>query len=110
MDNYRKLKAKAHRTFNTSRKNSWRNFVSKLNSHTPINKVWNAIKKIKGKNTNKQFNHLKVNNATIADITDISNTITNSISKNSSTEHMSSKFIDVKNREERKNLNFTSDY
>ena len=109
LDNYRKFRAKARRTCNSSRKNSWRDFVSKLNSHTPINKVWNAIKKIKGKNTNKQFHHLKVNNATITDITDISNSIANAISKNSSTEHMSAKFIDVKNREERKILNFTSD-
>ena len=109
LDNYRKFRAKARRTCNSSRKNSWRDFVSKLNSHTPINKVWNAIKKIKGKNTNKQFHHLKVNNATITDITDISNSIANTISKNSSTEHMSAKFIDVKNREERKILNFTSD-
>ena len=109
LDNYRKLRAKARRTFNTSRRNSWRNFVSKLNSHTSINKVWNTIKKIKGKNTNKRFNHLKVDNTTITDITDISNTIANSISKNSSTEQMSVKFIDVKNREERKNVNFTSE-
>ena len=109
LDNYRKLKAKARRTFNTSRRNSWRNFVSKLNSHTTINKVWNAIKKIKGKNTNKRFNHLKVSNTLITDVTDISNTIANSISKTSSTEHMPAKFIDVKNREERKDINFTSD-
>jgi hypothetical protein len=52
---------------------------------------------------------LKVNNTIITDTTDIANTITNSISKNSSTEHMPTKFIDVKNREERKSVNFTSD-
>ena len=109
LDLYRKLKAKARRTFNTSRRNSWRNFVSKLNSHTTINKVWNAIKKIKGKHTNKRFHHLKVNNTTITDTTDISNTIANSMSKNSSTKHVSAQFINVKNREERKRVNFTSD-
>jgi potassium voltage-gated channel Eag-related subfamily H protein 8 len=108
LDNYRILRAKARRTFNSSRRNSWRYFISKLNSHTSINKVWNVIKKIKGKNTNKRFNHLKVNNTTITDATDISNTIANSISKNSSTENMPAKFITVKNREERKSLNFTS--
>jgi hypothetical protein len=52
---------------------------------------------------------LKVNNTTITDTTDISNTVANSISKNSSTEHMPAKFIDVKNREERKSVNFPSD-
>jgi hypothetical protein len=52
---------------------------------------------------------LKVNNTIITDTTDISNAIANSISKNSSTEHMPAKFIDVKNREERRNVNLTSD-
>jgi hypothetical protein len=28
--------------------------VSSLNSHTPINKVWNAIRKIKGKGSGKK--------------------------------------------------------
>jgi potassium voltage-gated channel Eag-related subfamily H protein 8 len=53
---------------------------------------------------------LNVNNTTITDAADISNAIANSISKTSSTEHVPAKFIDVKNREEKKSINFTLNY
>ena len=41
--------AKARRTLKQNRPTFWRNFVSKLNCHTPINKVWNMVQQIKGK-------------------------------------------------------------
>ena len=43
LDNFRILKAKARRTMKQSRRESRKNFLSKLNSQTPMNKVWNAI-------------------------------------------------------------------
>jgi hypothetical protein len=42
------FRAKARRTLKQNRRTSWRNFVSKLNCHTPMNKVWNMVQKIKG--------------------------------------------------------------
>jgi hypothetical protein len=50
LGNFRIFRAKARRTLKQNRRNSWRNFVSKLNCHTPMNKVWNIVHKIKGKN------------------------------------------------------------
>jgi hypothetical protein len=66
-------RAKAHRTINFSERKSWKTFVSNLNSHTPINKVWNAIRKIKGKGSGKKYKHLKVGNKVITDKKDICN-------------------------------------
>ena len=75
LDNFRILKAKARRTIKQSKRESWKNFVSKLNSHTPMNKVWNTIKKIKGKGSNTHFKHLKVNDNIITDSAEITKNI-----------------------------------
>jgi hypothetical protein len=53
--------AKARRTLKQNRRTSWRNFVSKLNYHTPMNKVWNMVQKIKGKN-NRDHHGLSMRN------------------------------------------------
>jgi hypothetical protein len=41
--NFRIFRAKARRTLKQNRRPSWRNFVSKLNWHTPMNNVWNMV-------------------------------------------------------------------
>ena len=55
LNNFRIARAKARRTINQSKRKSWKNYVSNLNMHIPINKVWNAIRKIKGKGTAKNI-------------------------------------------------------
>ena len=56
LNNYRIFRAKARRTCKQARRTSWQKFVSSMNSHTPMNKVWNFIQKkiycetFKGKN------------------------------------------------------------
>ena len=57
LDNFRIYRAKARRTINLSKRKSWKTFVSNLNSHTPINKVWNAIRKIKRKGSGKKHEY-----------------------------------------------------
>ena len=51
LNNFRIARAKARRTINQSKRKSWKNYVM----HIPINKVWNAIRKIKGKGTAKNI-------------------------------------------------------
>ena len=46
VSNVRIFRAKARRTINQNRKNCWKDYVSKLNSRTPLSKVWNMVKKI----------------------------------------------------------------
>ena len=44
--------------------------------HTPINKVWKAIRKIKGKCTTEKYKHLKLlGNQIITDKKEVFNTI-----------------------------------
>jgi hypothetical protein len=45
LGNFRIFRAKARRILKRNRRTSWANFVSKLNCHTPMNKVWNMVQK-----------------------------------------------------------------
>ena len=47
---YRIARAKARRDVRLSKKTSWRNYVSKLNSQASVKSVWNRIRKIKERN------------------------------------------------------------
>jgi hypothetical protein len=67
LKNFRIFRAKARRTINFSKQKSWKTHVSSLNSHTPINKVWKANRKIKDKGSGKKYQHLKVRNKIITD-------------------------------------------
>ena len=43
-------RAKARRTIKDAKRTSWRQYVNKLNSRTPIKKVWDMLRKVSGKN------------------------------------------------------------
>ena len=75
-----------------NRRTSWRNFVSKLNFHTPMNKVWNMVQTIKGKNNKTNVHHLKDGQDTLTSEQDISNKLGQTFSKNSSTENYHPEF------------------
>ena len=59
-------KAKARRDIRHSKKTSWRNYVSKMNSQTSVKSVWNRIHKIKGKDTSNTVHHLSVNDRDVS--------------------------------------------
>ena len=65
LNNFRISRDKARRTINQSKRKSWKNFVSNLSSYITINKVWNEIRKIKGKGSSKYYQTLKVGNQVI---------------------------------------------
>ena len=65
LENFRIFRAKARRTCKQARRTSWRNFVSGLKSNKPMNKVWNFIQKIKGKNSKSSVKHLKTGDRTL---------------------------------------------
>ena len=44
---YRIARAKARRDIRLSKKTSWRNYISKMNSQTSVKSGWNRIRKIK---------------------------------------------------------------
>ena len=51
-------KAKARRDVRLSKKTSWRNYISKLNSQASVKSMWNMIHKIKGKQSSNYIHHL----------------------------------------------------
>ena len=62
LDNYRIFHARARRTIKESKKKSWKQYVSTLNSRTSIKKVWDMVRKIQGKGKSSSLGHLNVNN------------------------------------------------
>ena len=48
---FKRLRAHFRYLMKQQKKESWRSYVSKINSKTPINKIWNKVNKIKGKYT-----------------------------------------------------------
>ena len=49
LENFRVFRAKAPRKIRDSKRKSWKQYVSKLNSRTSIKKVWDMVRKIQGK-------------------------------------------------------------
>ena len=109
LENFRIFRAKARRTIRESKRKSWKQYVSRLNSRTSIKKVWDMVRKIQGKGKSTSVNHLKKNNDNITSKKDIANTLADSFSKNSSSENYTSKFRNIKNQQEKQKLKFTSD-
>ena len=87
-----------------SKKTSWRNYISKLNSQASVKSVWNRIQKIKGKESTNSIHHLSVNDRDVTSYRDIANTLADNFSHNSS-----SAFSTVRCKAEKQNINFSSE-
>ena len=109
LENFRVFRVKARSTIRESKRKSWKQYVSRLNSRTSIKKVWDMVSKIQGKGKSASIYHLKKNNDNSTSKKDIANTLADSFSKNSSSENYTSKFRNIKNQQEKQKLKFTSD-
>ena len=111
-ENLNKVKiqrAKARRTIKSSKRNTWKSYVSKLNYKTPIKKVWNMIRKISGKTKSPRYTHLNTSRETKATSKeDIANTFGETFLKNSSSRNYLEKFKNVKKQQEKNKINFKS--
>ena len=103
------LRAKSRHLFKTKKKQSWQNFCSKLNNQTPSKKVWNIIRRIKGKNSKASIPHLKSQGKVLSRKKDIANLIASTLEKNSSSDNHSPSFQRHKTEFEKTNLKFDSD-
>ena len=83
---YRIAKAKARRDVWLSKKTSWRNYISKLNSQASVKSVWNRIRKTKGKESSNSIHHLSVNDRDVTSYRDIANALANNFYHNSSSD------------------------
>ena len=90
-------------------KNTWRNYVSKLNNRTPIKKTWDMIRKITGKGQSNGIKQIEKDGQTLTNIKQISNTLGDTLSSNSSSKNYSNAFQNHKLQQEQVPLNFESD-
>ena len=108
VQNFKLLRAKAHHVVKQQKRNSWRRFCNKLNSKTQTQKVWKAIRKIKGKGGCISVNHLKVNGNLITNKKEVAEVLAKNLSKNSSTDNYSDEFQRIKTLKEKRHLDFSS--
>ena len=108
MENYRIIRAKTRRTIKTTKRKSWQSYVSKINSRTPIKKVWSMIRKISGKHSSSKVHPLHVNDDDVTDVPGIANALGQTFSDNSSSEQFNTKFQSFRRQAERQFLNFSS--
>ena len=108
LSNLRIFRAKARRTCKQARRTSWRSFVSKLTSRTPMNKIWNFIRKIKGQNSKASVKHLKDGDATLTAEKEIADKLGETFAKYSSSDNYKPDFRRFKKNEEKNKLHFNS--
>ena len=96
-------RAKARRTIKDAKRSSWRQYVNKLNSRTPVKKVWDMIRKVSGKNKKSECVHIKSSNGNMCNSTkDISNALGGNFQKKNSSSNYSQQFQNIKVEKERK--------
>ena len=110
MDNRIKAKlmqAKARGLFRQKKRESWRNYVSSIDSRTNSKKVWNMIRKITGKNVPSRLHHLKDRNGNLITTKEaIAEKLAQTFEHNSSSEHYSEEFQKHKEGKKNETLNF----
>ena len=106
---YRETRAKTRNIIKKNKRQSWKNYVSKLNINTPIKKVWEMIRKISGKHLNTSVSYLtKSDGVKCTERQDIVNLLAEEFERNSSSNHYSPAFQVYKNHAESQALNFLS--
>ena len=105
---YRIARAKARRDVRLSKKTSWRNYISKLNSQALVKSVWNRTRKINGKQSSNSIYHLSLNDRDVTSCCDIANALPDNVSHNSSSAFSTDAFTSVRCKAEKHNINFSS--
>ena len=113
LNTYKVLRAKARRTIKSSKRKSWRTYVSNLNYKTPIKKVWDMVRKISGKSKSPSHQHLNTNFNGGAETKattkkDIADTLGDAFSTNSANRNYSEGFQKYQKQQEKIKLNFKS--
>ena len=104
--NYKKAYAKARRTIRRAKKESWKSYVSKLNTKSPIKKTWDMIRKISGKFSSKPVNFLNTGQNKATSRKEIADALGSSFAKNSSAENFTEEFKKHQTRAEGMNDRF----
>ncbi|KAG1713967.1 RNA-directed DNA polymerase from mobile element jockey [Nymphon striatum] len=106
LSSYRQAAAAARRTIRQAKRESWRQYVSKLNSQSSIKSAWDRLRKIRGKGTSDAYKHLNVGGTAITSQLGIANALGQSFCRNSSSDNCTGSFRSYKNRAESHQLDF----
>ena len=101
-------RAKARRTIKQSKRASWRQYVSRLNSRSSVKKTWDMIRKINGKNSSLNVRHMNVGDDVVTSKADIADVLADTFAKKSSSSNYSTSFQKFKDTKEKTKLNFKS--
>ncbi len=106
---YKQARAKARKIIKTSKRESWKQYVSKLNTRTPVKKAWEMVRKISGKSLGTTVPHLtKPDGSKCTERYDIASMLADEFQKNSSSTHYPHKFQQYKHDAEKHKLDFAS--
>ena len=108
LDAVRKSRAQARRTLSRAKKDSWKRYISTLNTRTPVKKVWQMVARIAGKHQPSMVSHLEVNGTPVEEPQDIANTLAATIAHNSSSNHCTPVFQRYRAQAEKRSLRFGS--
>ncbi|WP_218669320.1 RNA-directed DNA polymerase, partial [Solemya velum gill symbiont] len=100
--------AKARRQLRSSRKLSWKKYVSTLNIHSSSQSVWKTIRSMQGKTSSTIPSHLRDDNSSITGLKEMSNHLGQQFAHNSSSANSSPAFISHRQTQETVPIDFTS--
>ena len=87
------MRASTCKVLQEAKRNSWLEYISKLNTTTPAKRVWEMVRKLNGKQSSTSVSHLINPDGTkISERTDIANRLAEKISQNSSNKNYTAKF------------------
>ena len=105
-----KQQAVCQRLFRRKKKESWENYVSKLDSSSTTCQVWNMIRKITGKGGSPPLKPLKLPNNVVLDTSpQIAAELARTIAYHSSSENLPPGFANVKQQAESEPIDFDRD-
>ena len=105
---YKRARAKFQYTVRREKSESWKNFLSTINQHTSLHKIWNKVQKISGKYRKNPNPVLKDDDGNILDPKSVADTLASTFSKVSADQSYSNKFIRYKTIKENSPLIFDS--
>ena len=105
---YKRAKAIARSTTYQAKKDSWRKYISGMTSETPIKKIWERIRKMKGKYKSHRTPCIQHNNTLITNPEAVANKFADHYSEISSVGNYSQHFQTIRQNELRQRLDFTT--
>ncbi len=110
-ENFRKYKlarARARRTLRQAKRDSWRSFVSIINSETPLTQVWSTVNKLNKKKPSIRITNITHNNINYDNPRDIANALARQFSFASSSENYHPAFLPIKEASELQHIDFAT--